>query len=101
MTNQEWFIQGEVTEELVNLFDHGRHRNRVRRVLDRIQPHMAEFVRQGDFFMLQVYSSLSPVTIYRGFAKRNPTDKFRVTEAKKVALYRLVQSVEEETKTAR
>lgn len=93
MINQSWTVEGNLYTELSTLFNHRRMQERIGDALLEVQPESVEFTRQDDFFMVKIIGQEGMV--YYGFAKRNPLDQFSVYEAKKVALYRLIRSIEE------
>ena len=94
MINQSWNLKGNLITELSTLFNHRRMQDRVFNALLYVNPIGVNFVRQDDFFMMELVDK-EPGVVWYGFAKRNPLDPFSVHEAKKIALYRIVKSIEE------
>lgn len=92
MTTQEWHVDGDLAQEFIGLFTHKKNRSRANRIFSVLQPSSARFVQSGDFFLLE-FSDKYGLT-WTGMSKRNPIDKYSVTEAKKAALVKIMRQIE-------
>lgn len=92
MTTQEWHVNGDLTQEFIGLFTHKKNRSRANRIFSVLRPWHARFFQQGDFFMIQLVDINN--FKWTGMSKRNPIDKYSVTEAKKAALVKIMRQIE-------